>query len=91
MATEKLYYREPYLRESTARVLSCAPAKGGWEILLDRTIFYPTGGGQPCDLGTIGDAQVLEVSERGEDIFHVRQLIRAGQRGSLRHRLGAAL
>lgn len=71
MATEKLYYREPYLRESTARVLSCAPAKGGWEILLDRTIFYPTGGGQPCDLGTIGDAQVLEVSERGEDIFHL--------------------
>ena len=71
MATEKLYYVNQYLTEETACVISCAPAKGGFAVILDRTIFYPTGGGQPCDLGTLGNANVLDVSEHDGEIVHL--------------------
>lgn len=71
MATEKLFYTDQYLTEASARVLSCEPAEGGYAVVLDRTIFYPTGGGQPCDLGTLGEAVVSDVSERGEEIVHL--------------------
>ena len=71
MATERLYYLQPKARTLYARILACEPAKNGWEILLDRTIFYPTGGGQPCDLGQIGQAQVLDVRERGDEVVHL--------------------
>lgn len=71
MPTEKLYYVNQYQREAQATVLSCVPAKGGFEILLDKTIFYPTGGGQPCDLGTISAANVLDVSDRDGEIIHL--------------------
>ena len=44
MATEKLYYNDPYLREFTAAVLSCTEGKQGFLTTLDRTAFYPEGG-----------------------------------------------
>ena len=71
MPTEKLYYVNQYQKEAQATVLSCTPKKGGFEILLGKTIFYPTGGGQPCDLGTINTANVLDVSERDGEIIHL--------------------
>lgn len=71
MATERFYYLQPKARTLYARILACEPAKNGWEILLDRTIFYPTGGGQPCDLGQIGQARVLDVRERGDEVVHL--------------------
>lgn len=70
MSTEKLYYQDAYCKEFTAQVLSCAPAKGGWAVTLDRTAFYPEGGGQPCDRGTLGGAQVLDVQEMDGGIVH---------------------
>lgn len=69
--TERLYYIDTYMREFTAKVISCNEVKGGYEVVLDRTAFYPEGGGQPCDLGTMGDADVLDVQEKGEDIVHL--------------------
>ena len=45
METEKLYYADPFLQEFTATVLSCEAAKGGFAVTLDRTAFYPEGGG----------------------------------------------
>ena len=45
METEKLYYQDPYLTAFTARVLSCEKSKSGWAVVLDRTAFYPEGGG----------------------------------------------
>ena len=69
--TEKLYYVNQYLQDATARVLSCAAGKAGWLVTLDRTVFYPTGGGQPCDLGTIAGAAVTDVFEDGDTIVHV--------------------
>ncbi len=68
---EKLYYVNQYLRTATARVLSCEEGNGGWHVTLDRTVFYPTGGGQPCDLGTISGAAVTDVFKDGEAIVHV--------------------
>ncbi len=68
--TEKLYYADCHLAVFSARVLSCTPAENGFDILLDQTAFYPEGGGQPCDLGTLGDAAVLDVREAGDTVIH---------------------
>ena len=65
METTKLYYQDPFLREFTAAVTSCEETKGGYLVTLDRTAFYPEGGGQPYDTGTLGGAKVLEVHEKG--------------------------
>ena len=70
METEKLYYADPFLQEFTATVLSCEAAKGGFAVTLDRTAFYPEGGGQPADHGTLGSAHVTDVHEKGGVIFH---------------------
>ena len=70
METEKLYYQDPFLREFTGKVLSCEPGKTGWLITLDRTAFYPEGGGQPADHGTLGGAAVTDVHERDGVICH---------------------
>ena len=69
--TEKLYYADSHLRSFSAAVLSCEQAEGGWEITLNATAFYPEGGGQACDLGTLAAANVLDVQERGEEIIHL--------------------
>jgi alanyl-tRNA synthetase len=74
--TERLYYRDSFLREFDAQALSCEPdeiAKGErWRVILDRTAFYPTSGGQPHDIGKLGEASVVEVadSDHGEEIVH---------------------
>ena len=70
METVKLYYQDPFLREFTAQVLTCEPYKDRWQVTLDRTAFYPEGGGQPADQGTLGGVPVLDVHERGGVIFH---------------------
>ena len=69
--TRKLYYEDCHLKTFSARVLSCEQSEKGWEIILDATAFYPEGGGQACDLGTLGSANVLDVQERGEEIIHL--------------------
>ena len=71
METKKLYYEDPFLTEFTATVVSCQEAKGGYHITLDQTAFYPEGGGQPCDHGTLGDARVTDVREHGEAVIHL--------------------
>ena len=47
--TEKLFYAQPPVLEFTARVLACEEDKKGWQVVLDRTAFYPEGGGQPAE------------------------------------------
>ena len=68
---EKLFYQDQEIKKFTATVTDCAQTDKGWEVTLDATAFYPTGGGQACDLGMLGDANVLDVSERGEEILHL--------------------
>ncbi len=65
--TDRLYYRDSYLRRFEALV-----AAGGVEVLLDRTAFYPASGGQPNDLGRLGGAKVLDViDDEARGIVHV--------------------
>ena len=71
MTTEKLYYADAFLKEFTANVLECADWKGKPAVILDRTAFYPEGGGQPADHGTIDGVAVLDVHEKDGVIFHL--------------------
>lgn len=67
---EKLYEAKPYLTHFSATVESCTQGKKGWDILLDQTAFYPEGGGQPYDTGTLGGVPVLEVHQREGRVVH---------------------
>ena len=68
--TEKLYEADSYVQNFTAQVVSCTPVSGGFAVVLDRTAFFPEGGGQPCDTGRLGGARVLAVHTDGETITH---------------------
>lgn len=71
MHTVKLYYEDCHLYDFQATVTGCEESPKGYLVTLDATAFYPEGGGQACDLGTLGQANVLDVQEQGEDIFHL--------------------
>ena len=70
METEKLYYADPFLKTFTATVLDCQPGKNGFVVTLDRTAFYPEGGGQPADQGTLDGAAVTDVHEKNGAVLH---------------------
>ena len=68
---KRLYYESSYINNFTASVTGCRERKDGrWEITLDQTAFFPEGGGQPWDTGTLGGANVLEVHERDGEVIH---------------------
>jgi alanyl-tRNA synthetase len=80
MSTHRLYYDDSFLQNFTARVVTCATAepfptpsgtRPAWEVILDRTALYPSSGGQPHDLGKLGEAQILDVRDDGEEIVHI--------------------
>jgi alanyl-tRNA synthetase len=68
--TERLYYRDSFLREFDAQVISCEKDGERWKIVLDRTAFYPTSGGQPYDTGKLGDVPVVEVADVEHKVVH---------------------
>lgn len=68
--TEKLYYEDAYLHEFTALVTACEAGKDGFLIELERTAFFPEGGGQPADTGYIGEARIRDVHEKDGRIWH---------------------
>ena len=69
--TERLYLSDPYLVSFTARVVSGGDHAGRPAVLLDRTAFYPEGGGQPADRGTLGGVQVVDVQESEGNVLHL--------------------
>ena len=71
MDTVKLYYENAYTQDFTAVVQSCEAVKNGFAVTLDRTAFYPEGGGQPADHGTLGEARVLDVHEKDDVVTHL--------------------
>ena len=89
--TEKLYYQDSHLFTFEAAVLDCRKEKKGYSVVLDRTAFFPEGGGQLADTGVLGGVRVLDVHERGGEIrhctdapleigAHVEGIVDAGQR-----------
>jgi len=74
-ATERLYYSDSHLIEFEARVTDKTDRVSGWTaVTLDRTAFYPTGGGQPSDTGTLDDNRVLEcIDDEENGVLHVIQ------------------
>ena len=68
--TEKLYYQDSHLFTFEAAVLDCRKEKKGYSVVLDRTVFFPEGGGQLADTGVLGGVRVLDVHERGGEIRH---------------------
>src|SRR4029078_4590382 len=65
--TERLYYNDSHLIEFDARVVDVTERVSGWAaVILDRTAFYPTGGGQPSDTGTLNGARVVECIDDGD-------------------------
>lgn len=78
--TRRLYYEDVYKKEFEATVLECREAKKGYQVLLDESAFYPEGGGQPSDFGTLGEARVSEVHEKdGELLHYTDRPLEAGQ------------
>jgi alanyl-tRNA synthetase len=73
MSSERLYYTDTYLVEFDAVVRDIEPRDGRWHVTLDRTAFYPTSGGQPFDVGTLGEAHVLDVfdDDDARGVVHV--------------------
>lgn len=69
-AMTELFYRDPYAREFTSRVTSCEEGERGFEIMLEDTAFYPEGGGQPADHGTLDGAAVFDVRRTPAGIVH---------------------
>lgn len=67
----KLYYSQPWLRELDTRITSQREVEGKYLVVLAETIFYPTAGGQPHDLGTINGIPILDVFEEDGTVFHV--------------------
>ncbi|HYW73772.1 MAG TPA: DHHA1 domain-containing protein [Pyrinomonadaceae bacterium] len=74
-ATERLYYRDSHLLEFDAKIVDVSERDdGAIAVILDRTAFYPTGGGQPNDLGMLGDARVVDCIDLEDDgVLHVIQ------------------
>ena len=85
--TERLYYTDAYLREFEATIVDVVPVGDGrTAAILDRTVFYPTSGGQPFDTGTLGDVRVVDVVDRDDgEVLHVVEgtIARGGTHGRI--------
>ena len=71
METRLLYYKDAYLRECTARILDMQKDKQGPWLLPEQTVFYPGGGGQPADKGTIDGKAVESIRKKGQRLWHL--------------------
>ena len=69
--TEKLFYIDSHMKNFTARVEACIKDKEKYWVVLDRTAFFPEGGGQYADTGTLDGMEVLDVKEKDGKIFHL--------------------
>ena len=67
--TERLYLVDSHLFENECTVLSCKPAKDGFDVVVDETVFFPNKGGQPCDTGALGPVRVTDVRESGDELI----------------------
>ena len=73
MQTRALYYEDGYLSRFFSRVIACEPAGEHWAVTLEATAFYPEGGGQAGDTGTLNGIPVLDTREEGDQVVHYCQ------------------
>ncbi len=71
MPTERLYWKDAYLRRFEARIVAAGDYAGKPAVTLDATAFYPEGGGQPADRGMLGGVPVIDVQEKNGEIYHI--------------------
>lgn len=71
LMTQRLYYETPYLTGFDAQIVDARAIDGRPAVALDRTAFYPTGGGQPHDTGVLNGAAVLDVRSDGDAVWHL--------------------
>ena len=67
--TRRLYLVDSHLFENECSVLSCQKVQERFDVMVDKTVFFPNKGGQPCDTGALGDVRVLDVREDGEELI----------------------
>ena len=82
--TGRIYYEDAYRKEFDAQVVSCRACERGYEVVLDRTAFYPEGGGQPCDLGTLRETDAVpggEWPERSESVENAAEVLDVQEAG----------
>ena len=71
MKTRRLFKEDVYMKEAAAVITSVSETKNGMTaVTLDQTVFFPEGGGQSCDLGSIGPYIIIDVQEKGEEVIH---------------------
>lgn len=70
MEMNELFYKDVYQTSFDSRVVSCVACKRGYDVVLEDTVFYPEGGGQPCDIGTLDGVEVFDVQRDGHDVIH---------------------
>ncbi len=68
---EKIYYEDQYVRSFTAEVVEIKEIDERFHVVLDKTAFFPGGGGQFCDNGTIEKINVIDVYEKDGTVYHV--------------------
>ncbi len=68
--TQRLYYEDSHIKEFDGIVRTCDEKDGCFEIVLDKTAFFPEGGGNPADVGTLNDVNVVYTFERGDEVVH---------------------
>ncbi len=79
MEMNELFYRYPYQKEFDTKVIHCEKCKQGYSVILEDTLFYPEGGGQPCDLGTINGVEVIDVQRKEDIVVHtLKEEIKVG-------------
>ena len=70
MKTTRLYQQDRYIKEWDAQVTSVTEDNGSLIVTLDKSAFFPEGGGQSCDLGMMGGYEVIDVQEKDEEVYH---------------------
>ena len=70
MEMNELFYQDAYLKEFDAKVIRCTACKNGFDVVLEDTAFYPEGGGQPFDTGTLDGIEVFNVQRDQHDVIH---------------------
>lgn len=68
--TEKLYYKDSFIKSFEAEVISCEEQNGRYAVVINQTAFFPEGGGQFADAGTLGGSNVLDVQIVDGEIIH---------------------